>query len=61
MKGELTGIILRAHHHIDRDSRYAELLAQDSTDNSLEFALNAIEDAIAGLALLHIQLRRDHK
>lgn len=58
---ELAGIVRRMEQRINRSPKYAALLEQDSTDQSLQVVLEGIEDAIAGLVMLHIQLRRDSK
>lgn len=58
---ELAGIIRRLEHRIQRDPKYASLLEVDTEDEAESFALDAIEDAIAGLIVLHIQLRRQGK
>lgn len=59
--GELAGIIRRLEINIRSNPRYASLLDVDTQDEALAHVLEGIEDAIAGLVVLHIQLRRDHQ
>lgn len=59
LAGELGGIIRRLEHRIKTTPRYAQILEQDSEDESLAQTLGALEDAICGLVMLHIQLRRN--
>lgn len=58
---ELAGIIARLNHRLRTDPKYARTMTRDTQDNSLELALEGIEDAICGLVMLHIQLRREHQ
>lgn len=61
LSGELAGLIRRLQNRIEGEQQYAHLLSTDSKDQSLQHVLRGIEDAIAGLVVLHIQLRRDHQ
>jgi hypothetical protein len=58
---ELAGIISRMQHRILVDPRYAQVLGRDEPSVSRDFILSGIEDAIAGLIMLHIQVRRDFR
>lgn len=55
---ELAGVIRRLESRITRDPKYARLFDVDTPDEALQHTLDGIEDAIAGLVMLHIQLRR---
>lgn len=55
---ELAGVIRRLEGRITRDPKYARLFEVDTTDEALQHTLEGIEDAVAGLVMLHIQLRR---
>lgn len=56
---ELGSIIRRLEHRIKTTPRYAAVLEDvDTQDEALQVALDGIEDAIAGLVMLHIQLRQ---
>lgn len=59
LRPELAGIIARLEHRIMADPKYATVLQRDAVDNTKAFTLAGIEDAIAGLVMLHIQIRRD--
>lgn len=59
--GELAGIIRRLENRIKTTPKYASLLQQDTEDAALELTLDGIEDAIAGLVLLHIHLRESKR
>lgn len=61
LRPELAGLIARLEHRILADPRYAQVLGRDTADNSTSFTLQGIEDAIAGLVMLHIQMRRDKR
>lgn len=55
--GELAGIIRRCERRILESPEWVTRLSDDSQDATLARALNDIEDAIASLVMLHIQLR----
>jgi hypothetical protein len=59
LRPELAGIIARLEHRILADPAYAQVLGRDDPANSQAFILDGIERAIAGLVMLHIQVRRD--
>lgn len=61
LRPELAGIISRLEHRILTDPRYAQVLGRDTADNSTTLTLQGIEDAIVGLVMLHIQMRRDQR
>lgn len=61
LTNELAGLISRLSHRIQRHPTYTTVLQRDTQDQSLSLTLDGIEDAICGLILLHIQLRRDHQ
>lgn len=61
LRPELAGIIARLEHRILTDPRYVQVLGRDEPNNSRDFILSGIEDAIAGLVMLHIQVRRDFR
>lgn len=54
---ELASIIRRLQHRIESTPRYAALLDVDTQDEALAHVLEGIEDAIAGLVVLHIKTR----
>lgn len=58
---ELGSLIRRLERRIQSHPRYAAVLEVDTTDEAVQHALEGIEDAIAGLVMLHIQLRRDYQ
>jgi hypothetical protein len=55
---ELAGLIRRMERRISTDPKYADVLAWGSQEEAEHLVLNGLEDAIAGLALLHIQTRK---
>lgn len=59
LRPELAGLIARLEHRILADPRYAQVLGRDTQDNSRAHTLAALEDAIIGLVMLHVQIRRD--
>lgn len=61
LRPELAGIISRLEHRILTDPRFAQVLGRDTADNSTTLTLQGIEDAIVGLVMLHIQMRRDQR
>ena len=56
--GEVAGIIGRLGTRLQRDPALAQSLTRDTEENSVETALEGIEEAILGLVMLHIQVRR---
>lgn len=58
---ELGSLIRRLENRIRTNPRYAAVLEEDRAEDALQHTLDGIEDAIAGLVMLHIQLRRNHK
>lgn len=58
---ELAGLIRRLERRIQTNPKYAAVLDVDTTDEALQHVLEGVEDAICGLVMLHIQLRRDQK
>lgn len=58
LQNELAGLINRMSLRLVRDPKYARALQRDTQDNSVDLTLDGIEDAICGLVMLHIQLRR---
>lgn len=61
LRPELAGLIARLEHRILTDPRYAQVLGRDQAENSVAFTLQGLEDAIVGLVMLHIQMRRDQR
>lgn len=57
--GELAGIIRRLEGRILTEPTYARLLEDE--DQAVAHVLKGIEDAIAGLVVLHINIRRNHQ
>ena len=55
---ELGAIIRRCELRINSSPRWAAILEQEFEAQSTERALTALEDAIATLVMLHIQIRK---
>lgn len=55
---ELAGLIRRLERKVRTSPRLADLLDVDTEQESQQQALDALEDAIVALVVLHIQLRR---
>ena len=53
---ELASLVNRLEFRIKTNPRYARLLAVEN--ETKEFTIEAIEDAIAGLVILQMQLRK---
>lgn len=58
LQAEVAGIIGRLGTRLHRDPNIARSLLRDTEENSVDTALEGIEEAILGLVMLHIQLRR---
>lgn len=58
VQGEVAGIIGRLGTRLQRDPEFARALVRDTEENSVSVALDGIEEAILGLVMLHIQVRR---
>lgn len=58
LNGEIAGLIGRLQHKVRTDPKMPLYLGRDTEDNSRDLILSGIEDAILGLVMLHIQMRR---
>lgn len=58
VNNELAGLISRLQHKVRVDPAMPLYLSRDTEDISRELILSGIEDALIGLILLHIQVRR---
>ena len=59
LNGEVAGLISRLQHRVRTDPKMVPVLGRDTTDQSKDLILSGIEDAIIGLVMLHVQVRRD--
>jgi hypothetical protein len=59
LNGEVAGLISRLQHRVRTDTKMVPVLGRDTKDQSKDLILSGIEDAILGLVMLHIQVRRD--
>ena len=58
LAGEIAGLISRLQHRIRTDPQMPRVLGRDDEQNSTDLTLAGIEEAIIGLVMLHIQVRR---
>ena len=61
LNSELAGILTRMRSRILADPALAKALALDNQDHSKQVILEGIEQAILGLVMLHMQVRRDQR
>lgn len=59
LNGEVAGLISRLQHRVRTDPKMIPVLGRDTTDQSKGLILSGIEDAIIGLVMLHVQVRRE--
>jgi hypothetical protein len=59
LNGEVAGLISRLQHRVTTDPKMASVLGRDTKDQSRDLILSGIEDAIIGLVMLHVQVRRE--
>ena len=58
LNGEVAGLISRLQHRVSTDPKMGQVLQRDTEDQSKQLILSGLEDAIIGLVMLHIQIRR---
>lgn len=58
LQGEIAGLISRLALRMRTDPGMARALQRDTEDHSVNITLDGIEEAIIGLVMLHIQVRR---
>lgn len=61
LNSELAGILTRMRQRILADPAMAKALALDNQKHSEQVILEGIEQAILGLVMLHMQVRRDQR
>lgn len=59
LNGEIAGLISRLQRRVTTDAKMASVLGRDTKDQSKDLILSGIEDAIIGLVMLHVQVRRE--